>query len=303
MILKKMYFLMTLQSLLNQSALAQTVKEFKIPVGKFNIYAKEYPGTEPALVMLHGFPDNHIIYDTLINKLKGKRCIVFDFIGWGLSDKPNKKLYNYGIESQEAEIKTVINYFGLDQIKLVVHDMAGPPAINYSLNNQDKIDELILLNTYYHKTKARKSPETLTIFSTPILRELIIPFAKINPVFRLVFKLQMRSLFSITEIRKTYVPKFLNQFTSRRPHSKTPFFRSVKQLPKDIKNNIKNLGKLSQFKKPVKIIFGKKDRYLGKKLASEFHTLYPNSKLFLIDKSKHYPQLEQPEKVAAILNN
>jgi haloalkane dehalogenase len=293
---------MALQSLLYQFAEAQISKEYKIPIGNYQIYAKEYLGEEPAYIMLHGFPDNHIIYDSLINKLNGKRCIVFDFIGWGLSDKPSKQKYNYGIDSQEAEIRTVINYFGLNQVKLVVHDMAGPPAINYSLNNRNKIEELILLNTYYHKTETRKSPETLTLFAAPLVREFIIPFARFNPIFRGVFKLQMKSLFLNSKIRKKYVPEFLKQFTSKRPHSKTPFFRTVKQLPKDIKNNLKNLDKIKEFKKPVKIIFGARDKYLGKELAEEFQTLFTNSKLYLIDQSRHYPQLEQTEKVAEIMN-
>ena len=73
-------------------------------------------------------------------------------------------------------------------------------------------------------------------------------------------------------------------------------------MPKDIKNNLKNLDKIKEFKKPVKIIFGARDKYLGKELAEEFQTLFTNSKLYLIDQSRHYPQLEQTEKVAEIMN-
>ena len=54
------------------------------------IYAKEYEGENPAIVLLHGFPDNHHLYDELIPYLKEHRIIVFDFIGWGESDKPSE---------------------------------------------------------------------------------------------------------------------------------------------------------------------------------------------------------------------
>lgn len=30
------------------------------------IYVREYPGTEPAIVLMHGFPDNLHLYDRLI---------------------------------------------------------------------------------------------------------------------------------------------------------------------------------------------------------------------------------------------
>lgn len=33
------------------------------------VYARDYPGTGPAFVLLHGFPDNLHIYDELIPHL------------------------------------------------------------------------------------------------------------------------------------------------------------------------------------------------------------------------------------------
>jgi len=55
----------------------------------YRIYVREYAGEEPAIILLHGFPDNLHLYDRLIPYLWPlRRVITFDFLGWGASDKP-----------------------------------------------------------------------------------------------------------------------------------------------------------------------------------------------------------------------
>lgn len=55
------------------------------------IYVHDHPGEEPAIVVMHGFPDNLHLYDRLIPYLTPRRVVAFDFLGWGDSDKPDRK--------------------------------------------------------------------------------------------------------------------------------------------------------------------------------------------------------------------
>jgi haloalkane dehalogenase len=61
------------------------------------VYAREYDGTGPAFVLMHGFPDNLRIYDDLIPYLVagGRRVITFDFLGFGASEKPEGASYSF----------------------------------------------------------------------------------------------------------------------------------------------------------------------------------------------------------------
>jgi hypothetical protein len=43
-----------------------TFVEHRVAHGTGSIYAREYRGTGPAFVLMHGFPDNLHIYDDLI---------------------------------------------------------------------------------------------------------------------------------------------------------------------------------------------------------------------------------------------
>ena len=53
------------------------------------IYVQDHPGAEPAIILMHGFPDNVRLYDRLSPYLSPpRRVVLFDFLGWGSSDKP-----------------------------------------------------------------------------------------------------------------------------------------------------------------------------------------------------------------------
>src|SRR6266571_3961794 len=99
-------------------------KEHSVPRGPHRIYVREYTGAEPAIVLMHGFPDNLHLYDRLIPFLvPSRRVVAFDFLGWGASDKPLG--YPYTAKNQEADLDAVIKYLGLGRVVLVGHDASG----------------------------------------------------------------------------------------------------------------------------------------------------------------------------------
>ncbi len=50
--------------------------------GPHRIRARDYPGRPPAIVLLHGFPDDKHLYDRTLPFLAGRRRVVtFDFLG------------------------------------------------------------------------------------------------------------------------------------------------------------------------------------------------------------------------------
>ncbi len=54
--------------------------EHLVERGPYHIYAREYPGEEPAIVLMHGFPDTMHLYDRLLPWLiTSRRVVTFDF--------------------------------------------------------------------------------------------------------------------------------------------------------------------------------------------------------------------------------
>jgi pimeloyl-ACP methyl ester carboxylesterase len=68
---------------------ALTYTEHVVQRGPYHMYAREYPGEDPPIVLMHGFPDNLHLYDRLVPWLSpSRRVVTFDFLGWGESSKP-----------------------------------------------------------------------------------------------------------------------------------------------------------------------------------------------------------------------
>ena len=75
---------------------------------------------------MHGFPDNVHLYDRLSPYLSPpRRVVLFDFLGWGSSDKPSG--YPYTTDNQVGDLDAVITQLELGQVVLVAHDASGPP--------------------------------------------------------------------------------------------------------------------------------------------------------------------------------
>ena len=51
------------------------------------LYVRDHPGRTPAIVAMHGFPDDSRIYDRLIGPLDPQRVVTFDWIGYGRSSR------------------------------------------------------------------------------------------------------------------------------------------------------------------------------------------------------------------------
>jgi alpha/beta hydrolase fold len=65
---------------------------------------------------MHGFPDNVHLYDRLSPYLSPpRRVVLFDFLGWGSSDKPSG--YPYTTDNQVGDLDAVITQLGLGQPK------------------------------------------------------------------------------------------------------------------------------------------------------------------------------------------
>ena len=97
--------------------------------GQHRIYVRDYPGEDPPIVLMHGFPDNLHLYDRLVPHLTPpRRLVLFDFLGWGSSDKPAG--YPYTTVNQVGDIDAVITQLKLGPAILVVHDASGPPGID-----------------------------------------------------------------------------------------------------------------------------------------------------------------------------
>ena len=276
-------------------------REHFVQKGRHKNYVREYEGEDPALILMHGFPDNLHLYDRLVPFLSpARRTIVFDFLGWGTSDKPAD--YSYTAANQSEELDAVITELALEKAVLVAHDASGPPAINWALRHPGQAAGLVLLNTYYCKMPTLRPPEAIFLFSTPLVRTVAQSVSRMfgNLIFRKMFWWQVGKFFRDPKTRDEFLPLFYRQFEAI-PSTRPAFFGLNEDLPGTIRSGTGRIPELREFRRPVRIIFGDADPYLNRGVARSFHDLFPASDLFLIRGARHYVQMDDPEEVARLI--
>ena len=110
------------------------------------LYVRDYPGSEPAIILMHGFGQPPPVRPRRPLLAEGRRVVTFDFLGWGRSDKPAG--YAYTASNQTGDLDAVLD-LQLGSVVLVAHDASGPPAIDWALDHPERVSALVLLNTYY----------------------------------------------------------------------------------------------------------------------------------------------------------
>ncbi len=84
------------------------------------------PGDGPLLLLLHGFPTCSYDWRHLIDREPGRAILAFDFLGYGLSDKPRD--HDYTLAWQADLTEELVRRHGGGPVQLVAHDMGTSVA-------------------------------------------------------------------------------------------------------------------------------------------------------------------------------
>jgi pimeloyl-ACP methyl ester carboxylesterase len=91
------------------------------PTAGHDIFVARTAGGGPAVVLLHGYPSSSYDWRYMLEELPGQRATAFDFLGFGLSDKPPGQVYSLHTQADLAEALILRHH---DQpVVLVAHDM------------------------------------------------------------------------------------------------------------------------------------------------------------------------------------
>ena len=135
-------------------------------------------GTGPPVLLVHGNPTWSFYYRSLLAALPplGLRAIAPDHIGMGRSDKPSADAYPHTLSRRVQDLGEFIDGLGLTgPISLVVHDWGGAIALAWAVDNADRVDNLVLLNTGAFPLPPDKAlPWTLRAARLPVLGDLAV---------------------------------------------------------------------------------------------------------------------------------
>ena len=111
----------------------------------YNLHYLDQGEGEPIL-LLHGNPTWGYLWRLFLPELsRNYRCVVPDFLGFGLSDKPTGA--DYGLAAQQQRLSRFVDKLGLQEITLMGHDIGGIIGLSWAAENKERVKRLVLMNT------------------------------------------------------------------------------------------------------------------------------------------------------------
>src|ERR1700761_8316851 len=102
----------------------------------------------PKLVLLHGFPSSSHQYRDLIPALADKFHVISpDYPGFGLSDIPDPKTFNYTFDTIADVVEKFLQAKGFDNYGLYAQDYGGPVGFRITGRNPKALEWLIVQNS------------------------------------------------------------------------------------------------------------------------------------------------------------
>jgi haloalkane dehalogenase len=105
-------------------------------------------GAGAPILLLHGEPTWGFLYRKLIPPLASiGRVVAPDYLGFGRSDKPtDASWYSYDAHYRSIQ-RLVCDQLDLDGLTVVVQDWGGPIGLRLAVEQPDRVERLVVLNT------------------------------------------------------------------------------------------------------------------------------------------------------------
>lgn len=261
------------------------------------IFAVELGGGSGTPVLaLHGFPTSSWDFAEAAEVLaaSGRRIVLFDFLGFGFSDKPHDAGYSL---FEQAEIAiAVARALGVERAHLWAHDMGTSVATELlALRERSllpfEVASVVLMNGSVHIEMAQP-----TIGQRLLKSPAGAAFARIAR--KEIFVAQMRRIFA-RRPDGAVLDAMWSLLAREDGPLRLPMI--IRYMEERVRFRRRWIGALERIDRPVLVAWGAKDPVarmaIGERLARET----PGADLVSWDDLGHYPQVEQPARVAATI--
>lgn len=247
-------------------------------------------GEGEPLLFVHGTPSWSFDFRNVIKKLKATyRCIAIDHIGFGLSDKPQH--YDYSTQNHSLTLEKFILDQQLHDITLIVHDFGGPIGLNFAIRYPQKIKRIVILNSWLWSSKTDPDYKKMSkILKSPLL-----------PILYRCLNFSPRCILPKSFGDHKLSKRLLKQYT--KPFAEKSQRNGPLAFAKSLLNDQDWFEELwsahhTISDKPTLLIWGMKDPVIKPHYLSRFEHGFKNASIVRLATSGHFPQEEEPDKVA-----
>ncbi|HTX46519.1 MAG TPA: alpha/beta hydrolase [Solirubrobacteraceae bacterium] len=262
------------------------------------IFINDQPGEGPPVLLLHGYPSSSFDWREQLQLLPERRLITFDFLGFGLSQKPPEQVYSLHMQADLVETIVALRAGG-GSIVLVAHDMGTSVATELLARDIEGrlpfgLQSVLLFNGSMVLERA-----SLTI-SQKVLRSRLGPLAARLSNER-SFRLQFARIFSaahpLSDTEAADQWTLLAHDDGHRIIDKLTFY-----LHERMTFAPRWHGALRDWPGSLELAWAGRDPVCTEAVLEAVRELRPSAPLTRFPELGHYPQIEDPPSVAAVID-
>lgn len=106
-------------------------------------------GSGPALLLLHGHPQTHVIWHKVANALAQHFTVIAaDLRGYGDSSKPDDDAehLNYAKRTMATDMAELMSTLGFECFKVLAHDRGARVAHRLGIDHAERVERMVLLD-------------------------------------------------------------------------------------------------------------------------------------------------------------
>jgi pimeloyl-ACP methyl ester carboxylesterase len=264
------------------------------------IWVREAAGTteRPPLLFLHGYPSSSYDWRDAFDKLEGHRLIVFDFLGFGLSDKPRDELYSLSL--QASIVETIAQRFGDEPVVMISHDMGSSVATEILARDIDgrlsfRLRSALLFNASLVRERASLlwGQKLLLSRAGPLVARLTSEFA---------FRRQFAGIFSdahpLSAEEAADQWSLLSHNIGHRLLQRLIYYNHERVTPP---TSVRWHNALRDWPGRLELCWAGSDPICTEAVLQAVLSLRPAAELSRLPALGHYPQIEDPDAVYAVV--
>ncbi|MFC9394034.1 alpha/beta fold hydrolase [Streptomyces sp. NPDC057027] len=240
-------------------------------------------GTGPALLLVHGHPFDHTMWQPQIDRFSrtGHRVIAPDLRGYGAT--PLGASTGSTLLGDFAEdLAGLLDALGIDDCVVVGLSMGGQIAMEFVRRHPGRVRGLVLADTF-PAAETEDGRKARNAMADRLLREGMRGYAD-EVLDRMVAPYNTHAAPHVHRMMCATDP--VAAAAALRGRAERPDYRET-------------LGALTV---PALVVVGRDDTYTPVADAEEMHALLPHSTLTVIERAAHLPNLERPEEFDAALD-
>jgi pimeloyl-ACP methyl ester carboxylesterase len=114
-------------------------------------YREAGPKDAPTILLLHGLPSSSRMFQPLLTRLADRYHLVApDYPGFGHSDWPDPKQFDYTFDHVALVIDDFSQVLGLSRYTLYMQDYGGPVGFRMALAHPERVEALIVQDAVAH---------------------------------------------------------------------------------------------------------------------------------------------------------